>query len=94
MTHPRFNSSIQICTMIDHEEVNPGMQLTADIHIEELLEQHPHAAGFLADRGIVCIRCGEPYWGTLRELAGYRNLPDQVDLIVADLSAYLGQHTP
>jgi len=70
------------------------VELTADIHVEELLERYPQAAGFLADRGIVCIRCGEPYWGTLRQLAGHKNLQDRIDQIVAELVEYLQQPLP
>jgi hypothetical protein len=67
------------------------MKITADIDIEELIDEYPQAAGFLADRGIVCIRCGEPYWGTLRELAKTKSLDDQIDGIVDDLKAYLAE---
>ncbi len=68
------------------------MEISPDINVEELVEQHPRAVGFLADRGIVCIRCGEPYWGSLRELARTRNLDGQIDAIVADLKLYLEEH--
>jgi hypothetical protein len=63
--------------------------ITADIDVEELVAAHPKASGYLAERGIVCIRCGEPYWGTLRELAAIKNLENQIDDIVADLIVYL-----
>ncbi len=65
------------------------MDLTADMTVEELVERYPLAAGFLADRGIVCIKCGEPYWGTLRELAAQKGLLGQIDAIVDDLVTYL-----
>ena len=65
------------------------MNITADTAVEDLVEEHPKAAGFLADRGIVCIRCGEPYWGTLRDLAATKNLERQIDEIVMELKAYL-----
>ncbi len=67
------------------------MELTADVNVEDLIREYPQAAGYLAERGIVCIRCGEPYWGTLRELAGHKNLRDQIDLIVQELNLYLEQ---
>lgn len=69
------------------------MEITADINVEELVVEFPEAIGFLADRGIVCIRCGEPYWGTLRELARTKNLDGQIDEIVRDLQAYLKEET-
>ena len=65
------------------------MEITADINIEELIEVHPQAAGFLADRGLVCIRCGEPYWGTMRELASTKGLGDRVDEMARDLADLL-----
>ena len=65
------------------------MQITADVNIEELIEVYPQAAGFLADRGLVCIRCGEPYWGSMRELAATKGLTQVVDQMAEDLAAHL-----
>lgn len=65
------------------------MEITAEVLVEELIIDYPDAVGWLADRGIVCIRCGEPYWGTLRELAETKSLDHQIDEIVADLKAFL-----
>jgi hypothetical protein len=69
------------------------MDIHPDINVEALVEAHPEAIGFLAERGIVCIRCGEPYWGTLRELAAGKGLDAQIELIVADLDRHLKEHT-
>jgi hypothetical protein len=69
------------------------MDIHPDINVEALVEEHPEAIGFLADRGIVCIQCGEPYWGTLRELAASKGLAPQIELIVADLHHHLEEHT-
>lgn len=68
------------------------MNLDADIDVETLVEQYPQAVGFLAERGIVCIRCGEPYWGTLRELAQTKGLGNQIEEIVHELTAFLAAH--
>lgn len=65
------------------------MQITADVNIEELIEVYPQAAGFLADRGLVCIRCGEPYWGSMRELAVTKGMSQVVDQMAQDLAEYL-----
>jgi len=65
------------------------MDITADANIEELIEEYPQAAGFLADRGLVCIRCGEPYWGTMRELATTKGMADQVESMAEDLVGFL-----
>lgn len=42
--------------------------LTLDIEIEDLIRYYPLSAGFLTKKGVRCIRCGEPIWGTLGEL--------------------------
>jgi hypothetical protein len=70
------------------------MDINADVHVEDLVDEYPRAVGFLAERGVVCIRCGEPYWGTLRELAATKGLGDRIDEIVQDLQHYLGGFTP
>lgn len=70
------------------------MDITPDVNVEELVEAYPKAVGFLADRGIVCIRCGEPYWGSLRDLARTRNLDGQIEAIATDLRDYLAENAP
>ncbi len=67
------------------------MNITPDIDVEELVEDYPKAVNFLADRGIVCIRCGEPYWGSLRDLVAVKNLDGQIDEIVENLRDYLAE---
>ncbi len=64
------------------------MTITLDSNVEELVGAHPKASGFLADRGVVCIRCGEPYWGTLGELMANKHIPNPEGL-VADLNVFL-----
>ncbi len=68
------------------------MDIHPDINVEALVEAHPEAIGFLAERGIVCIRCGEPYWGTLRELAASKGLDSQIEAIADDLHRHLEEH--
>ena len=48
--------------------------------VEELVERHPGAVGFLMDEGIVCMKCGEPVWGTLGELIAGKGMdvPDMI----------------
>jgi hypothetical protein len=40
-----------------------------DILIEELITEYPFANQYLMEKGIRCIRCGEPIWGTLEQAA-------------------------
>jgi hypothetical protein len=46
------------------------------ISIEELVEILPASVTYLSKKGIKCIACGEPIWGTLEEAAlekGFRS---------------------
>ncbi len=44
-------------------------EITKDILIEELVNNYPFSVRFLMEKGIRCIMCGEPVWGTLEEAA-------------------------
>jgi hypothetical protein len=62
------------------------MQITKEIRIEELIEMNPKAVGFLAQKGIHCIACGEPVWGTLEEIAKQKGLSDnEIDEMVIEI---------
>ena len=64
------------------------MDITPDVNVETLIETYPQAAGFLADRQVVCIVCGEPYWGTLGDLMAHKKVADPAALL-ADLRDFL-----
>lgn len=51
-------------------------QISPDISIEDLLERYPGSVKFLIDKGLPCLVCGEPSWGTLKELAREKGLDD------------------
>jgi len=59
------------------------MKIDADIPVEDLVEKHPHAVRILSEFNIVCIRCGEPYWGTLGELAADKGVTDLEPVLIA-----------
>jgi hypothetical protein len=64
--------------------------LTENTPVERLLEEYPTAADWLLQRGIVCLRCGEPFWGTLGELLGNKGYSAaDAQRIVAELNALL-----
>ena len=54
-----------------------------DITIEELVRERPEAVAVLRRFGIVCIQCGEPVWGTLREAAAEKGIRDLSEVMVA-----------
>mgnify|MGYP006300643231 FL=1 len=63
------------------------MEITKEITIEELVEQKVDAVKYLADKGIKCIACGEPIWGTLEEAAREKGFSDEeIRGFVSDLN--------
>jgi hypothetical protein len=64
------------------------MPISADIFIEDLVEDYPASVAFLLERKIVCIKCGEPIWGTLRETLERSEIED-IDQFVQDLNEFL-----
>jgi hypothetical protein len=62
--------------------------IVKEIEIEELVRNHPFSVKFLMEKGIRCIACGEPVWGTLEEAAkekGFSN--DQIERLVSELNS-------
>jgi hypothetical protein len=58
--------------------------------VEDLVATYPELIGPLANRGVVCLVCGEPYWGTLEELAAAKGITDMKKLL-RDLTIDLAQ---
>ncbi len=56
-------------------------RLSLEIPLEDLVRDFPGAVGFLAKRGIQCIRCGEPLWYTLGELLEESGVGDPIRLL-------------
>ncbi len=54
-----------------------------DVTIEDLVRARPDAVAVLRRFGIVCIQCGEPVWGTLREAAAEKGISDLSDVLAA-----------
>ena len=58
-----------------------------NIHIEDLREDYPKAVKYLADKGIRCIKCGEPIWGTLEEACLEKGFSqDNIQQVVKELN--------
>ncbi len=61
--------------------------ITKDTTIEELVNNVPGAVKYLMEKGIRCIVCGEPIWGTLEEAAEEKGFgPDEIEQFVKDLN--------
>lgn len=66
------------------------MLITADISIEELVNQFPQSVKFLSEKGIRCIRCGEPIWGTLYSAAQEKGFSEaEISALLKDLNNLL-----
>ena len=53
------------------------MMIEKIIAIEKLIEIKPDSVKFLMNRGIRCIACGEPVWGSLEDAAREKGLSDE-----------------
>lgn len=61
--------------------------ITKEIEIEDLIKEIPKAVTFLMEKGIRCLRCGEPIWGTLETAAKEKGFNDlDIELLVNDLN--------
>jgi methionine synthase II (cobalamin-independent) len=60
------------------------------ISIEELVDILPASVTYLSKKGIRCIACGEPIWGTLEEAAREKGFgEDEIKEFVRELNALL-----
>ncbi|MCK4721298.1 DUF1858 domain-containing protein [bacterium] len=56
-------------------------KITTDSNVEEFVEKHPKAVGWLVQHGIICVVCGEPFWGTLGDLMEKKNIKNPEKLL-------------
>jgi hypothetical protein len=70
-------SSLERGSVVRESEIDP------DITIEDLLTRIPEASVILRRFGIVCVQCGEPVWGTLREVAAEKGIHDLGEVLAA-----------
>jgi len=62
--------------------------ITADIEIEDLVRQYPFSVRYLMEKGIRCIACGEPVWGSLRDAATEKGYDEsQLMQFVSEMNA-------
>ncbi|MFZ5940440.1 MAG: DUF1858 domain-containing protein [Bacteroidota bacterium] len=63
------------------------MEISSAITIEELVERVPSSVKYLSEKGIRCIACGEPIWGTLAEAAREKGFSDEeIEAFVKDIN--------
>lgn len=62
------------------------MEISKTMPIEILISEVPLSVKFLCDKGIRCIKCGEPIWGTIEEMAKEKGLTSsEIDNLIVDL---------
>lgn len=62
-------------------------QITKEIEIEDLVRINPESVSYLMEKGIRCLRCGEPIWGSLESAAKGKNFSNEdIDGFIADLN--------
>ena len=68
------------------------MNIDSKITIEELVEVLPASVLYLSRKGIKCIACGEPIWGTLGEAAREKGFSEtEIMEFVKELNAMAGE---
>ena len=81
-----------ITPALNNESIGACMsaEISRDSIIEDLVTDYPDSITFLMEKGIRCLRCGEPIWGTLGSAMDEKDFPLERQLeIVQELSAVL-----
>ena len=65
--------------------------ISKEIEIEDLVREIPESVILLKERGIRCLRCGEPIWSTLEEAAKGKGFSDkQIENVVFEINNLKG----
>lgn len=58
------------------------------ITIEDLARDYPSVFRFMIEKGLPCIICGEPVWGTFEEVASRgRKSETEIDVLIEELKS-------
>ncbi len=49
-------------------------KITADTHIDQILSRYPTLSRIFIEYGLPCLVCGEPFWGTVKQLGKQHNM--------------------
>jgi len=75
--YSKFESFINLQPEMKNMKAMSKPEITKDIYIEDLVKHYPFSVRFMSQKGIKCIACGEPIWGTLEEAAREKGFDDQ-----------------
>lgn len=65
-------------------------KISKEIMIEDLVAEVPESVTYLMEKGIRCIRCGEPIWGTMEEAAKEKGFNDEsIDRFVEEINSII-----
>jgi hypothetical protein len=65
------------------------------ISIEDLINRVPGSVRYMMTKGIKCLACGEPIWGTLESASKEKGFTEeQIDDFVKDLNQLIEQAGP
>jgi methionine synthase II (cobalamin-independent) len=63
------------------------LMIHLEIEIEDLVRNYPFSVKYLMEKGIKCIACGEPIWGTLAEAAAEKGFSvNEIQGFVSELN--------
>ena len=88
---PMVTRCMRLCRMLPVVKslimTNPT-EITLDTLVEIIVQDHPKAVGWLVHKGIICVVCGEPFWGTLGELMERKNIKNP-DKLLTELHEFM-----
>jgi hypothetical protein len=71
------------------------MRVTRDTAVEDLLASVPDVVRYLIERGLPCLVCGEPAWGTFEELAHRSGKSGaEIDLMLEEMNLLARREQP
>ena len=63
------------------------LKITKEIEIEDLVREIPESVTYLMNKGIRCLRCGEPIWGSLESAASEKGFDkNDIEIFVKELN--------
>ncbi len=70
-------------------------EITKDITIEDLTDDYSFSVNYLSKKGIRCIVCGEPIWGTLEEACDEKGFSaEDIEKVVKELNEMKASDNP
>ncbi len=55
--------------------------------VDYVIEKYPQVVNFFSDKNIVCVKCGEPVWGTVEDII--KKKYDKINSIMNELNDFI-----